>query len=239
MRILTALQGNYGKRIVKTIQRYMPAGWTLQVCTFADTLPVVDDDSLTDLLPEQLPETDLLLSLAEDPGIGELIPDMVKLSDGKAVLAPVANRAWLPPGLANQIKRKLAKMRVTMVTPVPFCMLTGNESDDPLIKEFARYFGRPRVKVDEEQGKIVKVTVLRDAPCGNTRFVAQKLVDCGIKDAYLEAGLLHHAYVCFATMAMDREFGDTLMHRSGLATKNAVAEAVKELLKNESEEHIN
>ena len=229
MRILAVLQGNYGKRIVNTIQEYMPEGWTLQVHTFADALPVIDEDSLTDLLPEELPETDLLLSLAEDPGIAELIPDMVKLSGGKAVLAPVANRAWLPPGLANQIKRKLAKMRVTMVTPVPFCVLTGNESEDPLIKQFAHYFGKPRVQVGAKQGKIAKVTVLRDAPCGNTRFVAQKLVDCGITDAYFEAGLLHHAYVCFATMAIDREFGDTLMHISGMATKNAVVDAIREL----------
>lgn len=218
------MQGNYGRRIVKTIQRYMPADWKLKIYTFSSPLPVIDEDSLADLLPEQLPATELLLLLAEDPTIAELAPDMVKLSEARSVLMPVANRNWLPLGLANQIKRKLGK--VSMVMPVPFCTLSEGDSDDELIKQFAQHFGKPRLEIEQEQEKIKKVTVLRDAPCGNTRFVAKKLVGVNTKDAYFEAGLLHHAYVCYATMAIDREFGDTLMHRSGLAMKDAVAEAL-------------
>jgi thymidylate synthase len=225
MRILVALQGNYGRRIIKTIEKYKPEGWAVEVYTFQSPLPVVDEDSLTDLLPGELPAADLLLLLAENQTIAELVPDMVKLSGASAVLAPVANRGWLPLGLANQIKRKLDK--VSMVMPVPFCTLGEGDTDDELIKQFAQHFGKPRIKIEQEQEKVKKVTVLREAPCGNTRFVAEKLVGTNIKDAYFEAGLLHHAHVCYATMVMDREFGDTLMHRSGLAMKEAVAEALK------------
>lgn len=225
MRILVILQGDYGKRIVKTMQRYMPADWKLEVYAFPSPIPVVDEDSLTDLLPEQLPAADLLLLLAEDPTIAELALNMVKLSGASVVLAPVANRSWLPFGLANQIKRKLGK--VDMVMPVPFCTLGEDDIDNELIKQFAQHFGRPCVEIEQEQEKVKKVTVLKDAPCGNTRFVAKKLVGVNTKDAYFEAGLLHHAHVCYATMVMDREFGDTLMHRSGLAMKDAVAEALK------------
>lgn len=227
MRVLMVLQGNYGKRIIKTVQKYMPVSWKLEVCLFPDPLPLVDDDSLTDLLPEQLPETDLLLSLAEDPTVAELIPDLVKLSAAKAVLAPVANRAWLPPGLANQIKRKLAGQGVALATPLPFCRLEESDSDNQFIKQFAHYFGKPQVRIEQRQEKILQVTVLKDAPCGNSRFVAKELLGMNPKEAYFEAGLLHHAYVCYATMVMDREFHDTLMHRSGLAIKEAVAEALK------------
>lgn len=225
MRILAILQGTYGKRITKTIGKYKPDGWTLEVYTFPSPLPALNEDSLTDLLPERLPATDLLLLLAEDPIIAELVPDMVKFSEANAVLAPVANRSWLPPGLANQIKRKLGE--VSMITSVPFCTLDEGDTDDKFIKKFAQHFGRPRVKIEQEQEKVKKVTVLKDAPCGNTRFVAKKLIGTNTKDAYFEAGLLHHAHVCYATMVMDREFGDTLMHRSGLAMKDAVAEAIK------------
>ncbi len=227
MRVLAILQGNYGKRIVKVIEKYKPAEWTLDVHVFPETLPVVDEDSLMDLLPDKLPETDLLLSLSESSTIGELIPEMTELSGAKAVLAPVANRSWFPPGLANQVKRDLTKKGIDFAMPLPFCMLTEESSENPLVKEFAKYFGHPEVKVEHEQEKIKKIEVLKDAPCGNTRFVAKKLIGVNIKEAYFEAGLLHHASVCFATMVMDREFGDTLMHRSGLAVKQAVGEAVK------------
>lgn len=226
MRILVILQGNYGKRIVKVIEKYKPEGWTLDTHVFPETLPIVDEDSLTDLLPEKLPETDLLLSLSESSIIAELIPEMTELSSAKAVLAPVANRSWFLPGLANQVKRALSKKGIAFAMPLPFCMLTEDSSDDPLVKEFARYFGHPKVRVEHQQEKIQKVEVLKDAPCGNTRFVARKLVGVNIKEAYFEAGLLHHASVCFATMVMDREFGDTLMHRSGLAVKQAVGDAI-------------
>ena len=225
MRILAILQGNYGKRIVKIIERYMPAGWKLEVHIFPSPIALTDEDSLTDLLPEHLPAADLLLLLAEDPIIAELVPDMVKLSGASAVLAPVANRSWLPPGLANQIKRKLDKVK--MVMPVPFCTLEEGDTDDELIKQFAQHFGKPRIEIEQEQEKVKEVTVLKDAPCGNTRFVAKKLVGTNTKDAYFEAGLLRHAHVCYATMVMDRKFGDTLMHRSGLAMKEAVTEALK------------
>jgi thymidylate synthase len=224
MRILAILQGNYGNRIIKTLKKYKPEEWTLEVYTFPSPLPAFDEDSLTDLLPKRLPAADLLLLLTEDPIIAELVPDMVKMSKVSAVLAPVANRSWLPAGLANQIRRKLDK--VSMVMPVPFCTLGEDDTDNKFIKQFAQHFGKPRVEIEQEQGKVKKVTVLKDAPCGNTRFVAKKIVGTNIKDAYFEAGLLHHAHVCYATMVMDREFGDTLMHRSGLAMKDAVAEAI-------------
>ena len=113
-----------------------------------------------------------------------------------------------------------------METPLPFCMLEEGDSDDQFIKQFACCFGKPRVEVEHQQGKISRVTVLRDAPCGNSRFVAKKLLGVSTKDAYFKAGLLHHAHVCYATMVMDREFNDTLMHRSGLAIKDAVAESI-------------
>lgn len=225
MRILAILHGNYGKRIIKNIEKYKPEGWVLEVYVFPSPVPAIDEDSLTDLLPGELPAADLLLLLTEDSVIAELVPDMVKLSGASAVLAPVANRSWLPLGLANQIRGKLNE--VSMIMPVPFCALGEGDTNNELVKQFAQHFGSPCIKMEQEQDKVKKVTVLREAPCGSTRFVAKKLVGTNVKDAYLEAGLLHHAYVCYATMVMDREFDDTLMHRAGLAMKEAVAEALK------------
>ena len=48
-----------------------------------------------------------------------------------------------------------------------------------------------------------------------------------MKDAVESSGILHHNHPCMATMVMDAELGDTLMHHAGLQVKLAVDEAIK------------
>lgn len=178
-----------------------------------------------------MPAADLLISLGEHPGVAQMIPDMVRRSGARAVIAPADNRAWLPFGLARQIKQKLESMGVDMVYPVPFCALTEDDSRNPYIREFARHFGRPDVDIEfyeDDRHRIGKVAVKREAPCGSTGFVADHLVGVWFREAAEQAGLLHHQFPCLATMALDREFEDTLMHRAGNMLKQAVQESIKD-----------
>jgi hypothetical protein len=39
---------------------------------------------------------------------------------------------------------------------------------------------------------------------------------------------LHHQFPCLATMAMDREFQDTLMHRAGNMLKQTAQQSIKD-----------
>jgi len=57
--------------------------------------------------------------------------------------------------------------------------------------------------------------------------VAQGLVGVSADDAEQEAGLLHHHYPCLASMGVDPDFNDTLMHVSGNILKERVGEEVK------------
>jgi hypothetical protein len=230
MRILIAIQGYYGERMVENIQRHAPANWKVNHITLPTGLPAIIDDA-DEFLPPELPAADLLISLGEHPGVAQMIPDMVKRSGAKAVIAPADNRAWLPFGLARQIQRKLESMGVDMVYPVPFCTLTENDSQNPYVQEFAKYFGRPNVDIqfyEDDRHRIGKVTVKREAPCGSTRFVADRLVGVWFREATEQAGLLHHQFPCMATMAMDREFEDTLMHRAGNMLKQTVQQSIKD-----------
>ena len=118
-----------------------------------------------------------------------------------------------------------------MVYPVPFCTLAEKDSQNPYIREFAKYFGRPEVQVDSDGDHISKAIVIKEAPCGSTRYVADGLAGVWDRDAVEKAGLLHHQYPCLATMVMDQEFEDTLMHRAGLMTKLAVEKAMKDAKK--------
>ena len=123
--------------------------------------------------------------------------------------------------------------------PKPRCTLTESEYQiarrerlpvsHALIAEFARYFGRPQfeITVDPRTRQISAATVQRDAVCGCARFVAERLVGVSADDAEQEAGLLHHHYPCLASMGIDSDYGDTLMHVSGNIMRDEVGEQVR------------
>ncbi len=237
MRILVVINGDYGQRHVDNLRAHTPEGWSIEAWKAPRLLPPIVDDA-EEFLPPQLPAADLILSLGEHPGVATLLPDIAKMTGAQAVIAPIDNAAWLPNGLARQVEGWLKRMNVASVFPKPFCTLTENtynvirnkkSYDHPLIAEFARHFGRPKFKVsvNEAEGKIASVAVERDACCGCARFVADKLVGVGVDEAEFEAGMLHHHYPCQATMGVDADYNDTLLHVSGNVYKDEIAEQVK------------
>ncbi|MGQ9715761.1 MAG: DUF166 domain-containing protein [Anaerolineae bacterium] len=238
MRILAVISGEYGQRHVDNIRRHGPAEWTVEVWQAPAFLPPVIDYP-EDYLPGALPPADLILSFAEHPGVAELLPDIAGMTGAKAVVAAVDNENWLPRGLARQLRGWLADMGVACATPKPLCSLTEVDylvarrkrlaHASPIIGEFARYFGQPRLRltVDPATRCIVEAEVERDAVCGCARYVAQGLIGVSADDAEEKAGLLHHHYPCLASMGKDADFGDTLMHVSGNLLKDNVGEQVK------------
>ncbi len=111
--------------------------------------------------------------------------------------------------------------------PVTFCALKADDTQEPLIKEFACLFGEPEVEIAVENERVKGVRVVRSAPCGSTYFVAEALKGTRVQDAEERSGILHHNYPCLATMTKDWQFHDTLMHRAGSFTKQAVKQALK------------
>lgn len=238
MRILAIVNGEYGRRHVANVQTHAPASWLLTVWHAPAFFPPVIDYPET-YLPVDLPAADLILAFGEHKGVAELLPDVAQQVGATAVLAPIDNEAWLPRGLARQLHGWLGKMGVACATPKPLCSLTEQDYgvgrrqraryDSPLIAEFARYFGQPRLSltVDAETRLITAVAVQRDAVCGCARFVADGLVGTAASEAAGRAGLLHHHFPCLASMGIDPDYGDTLMHVSGNVIKEQVAEQVR------------
>jgi hypothetical protein len=236
MRILAIVQGTYGKRIAENIESHLPDGWRIATWTAPPVLPPVIDYP-EEYLPDKLPAADLVLALGEHPGVAELLPDIVALCRARAVIAPVDNVSWMPPGLMRQVERWLHERQVAVVFPKPFCSLTEDsygvgrrrvDYQDPIISEFARRFGSPRLQITcrKADGAILNVRVMRDSPCGCARYVAEHLVGAVADDAEQTAGLLHHHYPCLASMGIDPEYNDTLMHVSGNIMKREVAAGV-------------
>lgn len=269
MRILAIYNGEYGRRHIANLERFiqaqagtppegeLPSGiqpigagqndlqltsasldWHLETWQAPAILPPVIDYP-EDYLPASLPQEDLILSFAEVRGVAELLPDIAQMTGAQAVLAPVDNEAWLPRGLARQLRGWLERMGVACATPKPLCSLTETDYsltrrerlsyDSPLISEFARYFGQPvlRLHIDESSRIITAVDLQRDAVCGCARFVADGLVGASLDEAEEKAGLLHHHFPCLASMGKDPDFGDTLMHISGNILKDSISEQLK------------
>ncbi|MFC2028669.1 DUF166 domain-containing protein [Chloroflexota bacterium] len=238
MKLLAVINGDYGQRHVDNILAHMPEDWSLEVWNAPRILPQVIDYP-EDYLPDSLPPADLVLSFGEHKGVAELIPDVAKMCGATAVIAGVDNEAALPRGLARQLRGWLERDGVDCVTPKPLCSLTENDYlqtrrvkvpySNPLIAEFARYFGSPRLKitVDPDSRVITAAEVSRDAVCGCARYAAERLVGVSADDAEEKAGLLHHHYPCLASMGIDSDFDDTLMHVSGNILRDNVAESVK------------
>jgi hypothetical protein len=238
MRILAIVSGEYGNRHVANIRAHGPATWIVETWQAPAVLPPVIDYP-EDYIPDSFQPADLILSFAENRGVAELIPEIAPLCGARAVLAPVDNENWLPRGLARQLRGWLKDVGVFCATPKPLCSLTETEYliarrervryEDPLVGEFARYFGRPelRIAVDPDSRVITGVQVERDAVCGCTRYVAERLVGVSADDAEHESGMLHHHFPCLASMGIDPDFSDTLMHVSGFILRDKVGEQVK------------
>jgi hypothetical protein len=233
LRLLIIYTGDYGLRHLENVRQHAPAAWSIETWKAPERYPLVIDYP-EDFLPAELPACDLLVSFAEAKGVAELLPEIAAMTGAKAVLAPVDNEAWLPRGLARQLRGWLERMGVACATPKPLCSLSENEYwlarsqkvayQDAFISEFARYFGRPvfEINVDAGNGVIASASVQRDAVCGCARFVAEGLAGLTVDEAGEKAGLLHHHFPCLASMGIDSDFGDTLMHVSGNLLKDEV-----------------
>jgi hypothetical protein len=238
MRILAIINSDYGVRHVTNIIQYAPANWVISQWRAPVFFPVVIDYP-EDFIPAELPPTDLILSFAEHKSVAELLPDIAKKTNAKAVIAAIDNENCLPRGLARQLRGWLEQINVACATPKPLCSLTETDfwvsrqerlaHNSPLIAEFARYFGMPElsITVNPESRLITFVEVKRDTVCGCARFVAQKLIGVSADEAEFEAGMAHHHFPCLASMGIDVDFNDTLMHVSGNIMKDKVGEQVK------------
>lgn len=238
MKILAIISGEYGQRHVDNILSHGPSEWKVEVWRAPSLFPLMIDYP-EDYVPDTLAPADLILSLGEHKGIAELLPDVARVTGAQAVLAAIDNEAWLPRGLARQLRGWLKDMGVDCVTPKPLCSLTEThyslarrqhiEYNSPLIAKFARHFGRPelRLTTDPDTRQITNAEVLRDSVCGCASYVAQGLVGVSVDEAEYEAGMLHHHFPCLASMGIDADYGDTLMHISGNIIKDSVGRQVK------------
>ena len=179
-------------------------------------------------LPKNVPKTDIIIPIGIHQDILSSIPDLASKSDASAVIVPIENRTWCPPAMRKQLEDDLDEIGVEHAFPKPFCNLdhTGKKTVDQFINEYA--IGRPKIKLELDGEMIKNVFVSRSAPCGNTWYVAQQLRFTNIKDFNQNISDSHHGYPCTASMDIDPEIEDTILHKAGYIIREAAHKALRE-----------
>jgi hypothetical protein len=213
LRIIAIIRDKLGQRIVDYLAKTSPSSWDVVGYHYTGSLPAVIDHP-DEILPKDLPQGDLLLYLGQHRKLAELIPDIAHACKVRAVVAAVENGALFPSGLRNQVRTQLARRGIDAVFAAPLCALTEMDSANLVIKEFATHFGTPKLAVECDAGEVVRATMIRGAPCGNTLFVAEKLSGEKSMDLPERVRLLHRQHPCLAAANVDPEMNCSLMGKA-------------------------
>ena len=177
-------------------------------------------------VPENIPDHDLAIAIRIHEQV--LIEFLKRCGDfgTRGVIVPMEAHDWISGAAREQARDISADRGVEIDFPKPFC-----DFDPPagnFLAEFRKTFciGRPDVELTVTGGIIQGAHVRVSAACGATYFVARWLVGRSINED-LEHEVVAkrmHSYPCTASMAWDRELGDTVMHVASKAHNDILAQ---------------
>jgi len=253
MRILVLYSGELGRKVIMNLinpwdfcvscgelcdhcrqARKSYSGMIVGIHEFPTDLPTFIEEP-EQYLPQKLPECDLILAIGIHADLLMALPDVVKKTGAKAVIAPSEDSKATPAGVLEQLRKELEGMGVDFEGPKPFCAL--EKTGKPLIDAFVDMgFGKPvlRIELSPDGKRFIGAGVLRDAPCGSTWFVAKKLSWTEISDYKETISGAHHSYPCTASMDRDPQIGDTILHKAGYIIREAVEEGMEKAKKEKS-----
>ncbi|HOI40294.1 MAG TPA: DUF166 family protein [Methanobacterium sp.] len=183
MRIAIITDGPYGERAYATIKDEFDCDYIVMdppASAFMDEIDLPDD------IVNKLEKADIIISYILHP---DLSIELVDALHSKVEWIIVG--AWRGEGFKNQLESY-----GNVTCPENMCDLT--ENGNPIFDEFVSKFGRPVVRVNCHQDKVVDVEVLRCSPCGSTQFVADEMVGESTETLPIRAGLRIQHYPCRA-----------------------------------------
>jgi hypothetical protein len=202
-----------GGRCVKCRQGYDLDFYdsVVQVVDFPSVLPAVLDDP-GEYLPVSVSNHDILVAISVHEEI--LMSFIERFEGARGVVVPIEAPGWISPYARAMISSLCESRGVEVSFPKPFCSF---EPEEGVLGDFRRQFkiGKPEVQYTVKDGYITGTSVQSSAPCGATYFVARNMagrrVDSGLVNII---DSLLSAYPCTASTEVDREYGDSLIHRA-------------------------
>ena len=179
-------------------------------------------------LPRKIPKCDVIIAVGLHPDILLSLPSIALDVEAKAIIVPIENKGWCPLGVRKQLKERFDEINIEYSFPKPFCSL--EDFSQPTIRAFIERYkiGKPIVKVEVKSDIIAKANTIRSAPCGSTWYVVQCIKGRKISEIEDAVAVAHHSYPCTASMEIDPEIGDAILHKAGYIIREAVKKAIEE-----------
>jgi hypothetical protein len=196
-------------------------------------LPAFIDDPEKHL-PKNFPKADLCVASGLHKDLLLELPKHLKRVGVKGLIVPTEDFIEVPSGLRKQLDEKCQEMSLESAFPKPFCSLEPSE-DKPTISRFVNELkvGRPLLEISTvKRGSckfVESVAVKRSAPCGSTWYVARKLIGLKTESESLHDAIAraHHSYPCTASMGIDPEVKEPILHVAGYILREEVEKALR------------
>ena len=192
-------------------------------------------DNPDEHMPKKIPKTDLCIASGLHKDLLLELPNRLHQAGVKGLIVPIEDFAEVPSGLRKQLEEKCQDLDLESAFPKPFCSLEPSDNKPTISRCITELkIGNPFLEIStakKEKREVVEAAVVRrSAPCGSTWYVARKLT--GVKtekqilyDAIAKA---HHSYPCTATMGVDPETKEPILHLSGFIIREAVKKALEQ-----------
>ncbi len=185
-------------------------------------------------MPKRIPEADLCIASGIHKDLLLELPTDLQKAGIKGLIVPVEDFTEVPSGLRKQIQDRCQELEVESAFPKPFCSLEPRK-EKPTISRLVTELkvGRPSLEITTvKRGKkeVIESTVVkRSAPCGSTWYVARKLIGVETRKRMLHdtVAKAHHSYPCTATMSVDPEEKEPILHIGGYIIREEVEKALE------------
>lgn len=185
-------------------------------------------------MPKKIPRADLCIASGLHKDLLLELPHHIRLAGIRGLVVPIEDFLEVPSGLRRQVEETCQKLGLETAFPKPFCSLEPRE-DLPTISKFVTEMkvGRPLLEISTSKrgrSEIIESTIVRrSAPCGSTWYVARKLIGVETKREILYDAIAkaHHSYPCTATMNVDPEAKEPILHIGGYTIREEVENALK------------
>jgi len=191
-------------------------------------------DKPEEYMPRSLPKADLCVASGLHKDLLLELPLYIVRAGVKGLIVPIEDFNEVPSGLRKQLEERCLELGLEYAFPKPFCSLEPVQ-DKPLISRFVAELGVGRPKLEVSTAKfggreaVEAAVVRRSAPCGSTWYVARKLIGVETKREILYDAIAkaHHSYPCTATMNVDPEVKEPILHIGGYIIREEVEKALE------------
>ena len=177
VRVAILTDGVYGERAYKTIKSKFPCDFiTVKYCGDFDEITISEDTI------EKLKDYDLYITYTLNPDVTYEIVKKIKEINNKAFILV---GAWKGEGFKKQLESFGNAFCPYLMCDIDETQLIDCLNNYPQLKEFLKYFGRPKVELYIKNNKIEKIDILREAPCGSTSETLKEFIGREFNDKTL------------------------------------------------------